>query len=720
MLRTGMLIACVVLWAGTPVEAAVLGGTVKDSGTEAPLARADVLAFGGGELLRTVTDADGVYAFEVDPGEWILNASAFGYGTTYLTTTVDAGGAAGADLSLEARPRARVSGRVTRSDGAFPIGATIHVIDTPAAPAVVDALGDYGLDLPRDATYVLEARLNGMLAARAEVSLDGDATEDFELTPRLQECFESGGFDDLPWVMSGDAGWTIDTQYQLQGSACAGSGSILSSQQSTMSVALDLEAGAFAFWVRTSTEPDGDILTFRVDGEEAGAWSGLTPWTLVVHDLEAGHHELSWTYAKNTQLSAYADQVWVDVVGDPWHAETALAPTAIASALPQDHSERRSLVLSNPGELTLDVSVDTRNLAPNLKSGWPDAAGYRWSDSDDPDGPEFVWEDISGTGTELPVYSNFVATYSMPMFFDFYGENCTAVNISSSGWISFASNHNATNNQRLPSANLPNALVAPFWDSLVDGENSRMFMQFDPEGRRLLIQWQDMAHYFTPGLETFQVVLHQDGTILMRYLDVSEPTSCSVGIESWDGLTGQEVAYNEPYLRDGLAIRLDRRPAWLTVSPTFGHIPPGGSLELVVDFDAAGLGPDLYFGMIRLTTNDPTRPVAEISAQLLVSPATLVEPVPVPELSLSVAPNPFNPATEVRFELTEPGPCRLEIVDLQGRRVRTLVAERLPVGPHRAVWDGRGDDGKPQASGAYRAVLQAGEERLVKSLTLLQ
>ncbi|MBC8424295.1 hypothetical protein H8E07_09250, partial [bacterium] len=65
------------------------------------------------------------------------------------------------------------------------------------------------------------------------------------------------------------------------------------------------------------------------------------------------------------------------------------------------------------------------------------------------------------------------------------------------------------------------------------------------------------------------------------------------------------------------------------------------------------------------------------------------------------APNPFNPRTTLRFELTRGGDVRLDVYDLDGRRVRTLVDGYLPAGEHRAIWAGRDDGGRPLSSGPY-------------------
>ncbi len=95
--------------------------------------------------------------------------------------------------------------------------------------------------------------------------------------------------------------------------------------------------------------------------------------------------------------------------------------------------------------------------------------------------------------------------------------------------------------------------------------------------------------------------------------------------------------------------------------------------------------------------------------------------IPVVELAISrVAPNPFNPVTTIEFTVPNTGQVRLEIYDLAGRRVRTLVNEVLPTGPGKAVWRGVDDSGRPTASGTYLARLTGEGLVVTRSLTLVK
>jgi len=83
-------------------------------------------------------------------------------------------------------------------------------------------------------------------------------------------------------------------------------------------------------------------------------------------------------------------------------------------------------------------------------------------------------------------------------------------------------------------------------------------------------------------------------------------------------------------------------------------------------------------------------------------------------------PNPFNAETVIRFSLATPGEARLELFDMLGQRVRTLVESELPAGPAATRWDGTDTGGHPVASGVYFYRLNAGERVATKKLLLLR
>ncbi|OQY30291.1 MAG: hypothetical protein B6244_00070 [Candidatus Cloacimonetes bacterium 4572_55] len=64
-------------------------------------------------------------------------------------------------------------------------------------------------------------------------------------------------------------------------------------------------------------------------------------------------------------------------------------------------------------------------------------------------------------------------------------------------------------------------------------------------------------------------------------------------------------------------------------------------------------------------------------------------------------PNPFNPETVIYFQLTEPQNVRMEIYDINGRRVKTLMDQSISRGSHSVRWNGVNDQGDSVNSGIY-------------------
>ncbi len=87
---------------------------------------------------------------------------------------------------------------------------------------------------------------------------------------------------------------------------------------------------------------------------------------------------------------------------------------------------------------------------------------------------------------------------------------------------------------------------------------------------------------------------------------------------------------------------------------------------------------------------------------------------------LGAWPNPFNPRTEIAFELDRIADCRLTIFDLHGRQVAVLVDGERGAGTHRIAWQATDAQGNPLPSGVYFAGLKAGAFSETRKLTLVR
>jgi hypothetical protein len=83
-------------------------------------------------------------------------------------------------------------------------------------------------------------------------------------------------------------------------------------------------------------------------------------------------------------------------------------------------------------------------------------------------------------------------------------------------------------------------------------------------------------------------------------------------------------------------------------------------------------------------------------------------------------PNPFNPATEITYDLMRDCRVRLDIIDVTGRRVVTLVDERQTIGRKSVHWDGRNSNGSVMPSGTYFCRLDACGYSETKKVILLR
>ncbi len=83
-------------------------------------------------------------------------------------------------------------------------------------------------------------------------------------------------------------------------------------------------------------------------------------------------------------------------------------------------------------------------------------------------------------------------------------------------------------------------------------------------------------------------------------------------------------------------------------------------------------------------------------------------------------PNPFNPDTKIDYTLSAAGHVTLEIINMNGRVVRTLVDDMQIAGGHTVSWNATDDGGRLVASGVYLYRLQAGDQVDSKKMILLK
>jgi hypothetical protein len=213
------------------------------------------------------------------------------------------------------------------------------------------------------------------------------------------------------------------------------------------------------------------------------------------------------------------------------------------------------------------------NVVLRITSGGPDAFGYRFVDSNDPLGPEFNWIDISATGTSAVMYNvptwsgddNFSAPVPLGFTFPFYGSQYSTAHIDINGEILLAGNNWYTEypsqgwdndgnmfNYMYPIpgyAQMP-GLIAAYWDDLEadQGIGNVYFQSFgESPNQYTIIQWHNLRYHAGTGgspILKFQVILHENGEIVMQYHTVSTGQSGSV-VPHNEGLSSTIAIQNE-------------------------------------------------------------------------------------------------------------------------------------------------------------------------------
>ena len=83
-------------------------------------------------------------------------------------------------------------------------------------------------------------------------------------------------------------------------------------------------------------------------------------------------------------------------------------------------------------------------------------------------------------------------------------------------------------------------------------------------------------------------------------------------------------------------------------------------------------------------------------------------------------PNPFNPSTQIRFDLPEVSNVNLTIYNMLGQKVKTYAMQTAPAGYHSLTWNATNDLGVPVSAGVYLYQLQTDGFIKTKKMVLLK
>lgn len=132
--------------------------------------------------------------------------------------------------------------------------------------------------------------------------------------------------------------------------------------------------------------------------------------------------------------------------------------------------------------------------------------------------------------------------------------------------------------------------------------------------------------------------------------------------------------------------------------------------QIDTDGNFKGYERRVYKDTMTLISNTPDKPTKIGDADVMSEPI----------LSVSNAPNPFNPQTTVKYTLPDDGHAHLAVYNLTGQKVRTLVDRHDVSGGHTVVWDGTDDSGRAVSTGLYLTRLTSGDMTAMGKMVLMK
>lgn len=476
--------------------------------------------------------------------------------------------------------------------------------------------------------------LDDLIEFELDVVADNNFNQTFLFTTtigKLIETFEGGVFSAVKWENLIDTNWETTQDDAYEGTWSAKSGLIPNSTTSSISAEVTVVDGSknnLSFYCKVDAG-SGDELHFYIDGIEQDILSP-NAWTQQTYNLEPGTHVLIWSYQKNGSGTSGNDCAYIDNIQFPAlqsvvYTEIAVSQNSYSIGMMPGQTETYSINISNLGNAPLNYELGrVYQTSAGDDTGGPDEFGYTFKDSNEPNGPDYEWIEISEIGTALSFTHNTVGTDLMPIGFDFefYGITYDEFRVNPNGWIGFGEDNNEWSNTEIPSAGAPKPACLGFWDDLVPeitGGGGTVYYHTTSE--RLVIQWDEVEHWeSSPGTYTFEIIIYPNGRIKYQYQQVQgEVNSNTIGIQNETGTVGLQAAYNENYATGNMAIEFYPPADWFTFDNTQGSVAVGTSEDAEFNISTELLPQGSYLCNLLVMSNDPNNGTIEIPVNLTVS-----------------------------------------------------------------------------------------------------
>jgi len=434
-------------------------------------------------------------------------------------------------------------------------------------------------------------------------------------------------------------------------------------------------------------KPNSDWLRVAVDTTLA-PWGGnlVVPVTLWAVNLNAGvYTDVLHFHTNDPNRPLFDMPVQLTVIAPP----SMNVPTDTLSITVKPGAQAsKSFTIANAGDAQLTYVVDNNAISsPSTSHGGPDNFGHTFITSKEPGGPAFVWNDISATGVPITLGDFDSLTVSLPFAFPFYGIQRNEVKIASDGFLAFGNvgpyPTRTPSDRNLLSPTGPTDVIAAHWDDLDPRITGAI--HYKKEADKFIVQYTKIAinnwgYELVPNLlNTFQIVLHADGSIAFHYLDIMNSASQLVGISSVNGMDELVVkdVWDSDFSTDSTSVIITPTVPWMNVTSSQSDAAMGGTQsEVDVDFDATNLQKGIYHTMLYITSNDANQAVTRIPVKVDVR-ADVVTGIVKEEAgeSLTLYPVPTKDVLNVKLTKKVVQPVNLIIRNALGQIVLQQLVE---------------------------------------------
>ncbi len=535
-------------------------------------------------------------------------------------------------------------------------------------------LGEIAVDEPVNAVFSITA--DSLMHIGTQITLNfsvnsGNYSIDRDFRTSIgitSEDFESGDFTSYDWIFEGDEDWMIVNESQ-EGDFGARSGDIWDNQSSALVLEVDFLSDAnLSFYKKVSSENGFDYFRFYQDGELMDQWSGTIDWSEESYYIRYGHHTLRWEYIKDGGTSFGDDCAWLDYIIFPPIGVPAPPVLHVNPIMLELECDQYSLIeeivnLSNIGGGTILYSVRTENpTSRNVENCFLENSTT-------------IFEPGESTTWTFTVYNNSVDN-----------EWVQGVNIQ-----------------------FPDGVIVESATNFIIA-NDRIMEWDGYTGNGALVTW-------------FGVTPNGYGV-----LRTGENVSANVSVTISENFTGvMDIGYmifgdgygNEPHVVAD-TLQLTYPLSWIALDIQDGSLNSNETDPVAISIDASGLEEGIHQCDVVISSVDI---YADVHIPVLLNVVYTDAPQDViPQITelIGCYPNPFNPETTISYQLSTPGHVNLEIYNIRGQLVKTVVNDFQESGKYDIVWNGRDSANKSVASGVYFYKMRAENCLQTRKMLLLK